>query len=372
MRINKERMLDEFVAMVSIDSPSLCEKQMGEYIKEQLYSLDFSVSEDDAGKQLGGNCGNLYGFLQGDIEGEPLLFCAHMDTVEPSTGKRAVIDKEGIIRSSGETVLGADDCAGMAAILEALRTIKERNLPHRSIEVLFTVAEELYCKGAGQFDFSEIKAKEAYVLDLTGPVGSAAYQAPTILSFMVVIKGKSSHAGFAPQDGIHAIAAAASAIDHLHMGHVDSDTTLNIGVIEGGCATNIVPDRCLVKGEIRSYSHEKALEQAYLVKKHFETAAEMIGATIDFNACTECEAYITRLDHPVIKRFEKACKEQGLSMVLEQTFGGSDNNHLAKYGIHGIVLACAMHQCHSCEEYTIAGELYRIAELTVSLMCATD
>lgn len=220
--------------------------------------------------------------------------------------------------------------------------------------------------------FPKIKAKEAYVLDLTGPVGSAAYQAPTILSFMVVIKGKSSHAGFAPQDGIHAIAVAASAIDQLHMGHVDNDTTLNIGVIEGGRATNVVPDRCLVKGEIRSYSHKRAMDQADVVRKNFEAAAEMVGAAAYFEAWVDCEAYVTRLDHPVIKRFEKACQELELPLLLRQTFGGSDNNHIAKRNIHGIVVATAMNRCHSCEEYTTADELYRIAELTVSLMCAAE
>lgn len=368
MRINKDRMISEFATLVSIDSKSFGEKNMGEFIKQRLTSLGFSISEDDAGRCYNGNCGNIYGFREGDIPSDPLLFSAHMDTVEPSSNKQAVLGKDGIIRSNGKTVLGADDCAGIAAILEALHTIKERNIPHRPIEVLFTVAEELYCKGVEQFDFSKIKAKEAYVLDLTGPVGSAAYKAPTIISFTVTVKGKSSHAGFAPQNGVHAIAAAASAINGLSMGQIDEETTLNIGVIEGGLATNIVPDRCMVSGEIRSYSHTKALHMAEVVKKHFTDSASTIGATAEFLIQSHFEAYEIPLDHPVVKRFERVCDEQRLPTALLQTFGGSDNNCFAKHGISGIVVANAMNQCHSCEEYTTVDELYTIAELTISLM----
>jgi len=372
MRINKERMIKEFVALVSIDSPSFGEKQMGEHIKQHLVSLDFSVSQDDTARQQNGSHGNIYGFLKGDITGEPLLFCSHMDTVEPSSGKQAIIGENGIITSSGKTVLGADDCSGISAILEALYTIKELKLSHRSIEVLFTIAEEVYAKGVKHFDFSKIRAKEAYVLDLAGPVGFAAYKAPTILSFTVTINGKSAHAGFEPQNGIHAIAVAANAISQLRMGQVDDDTTLNIGVIKGGQATNIVPDHCVINGEIRSFSHAKALEQANSVKKHFEAIANAVGATVDYQVLIGCEAYETQLEHPVVKRFERACEKQGLTVSVKQTFGGSDNNYLAKRAITGIVVASAMNRCHSCEEYTNVEELHRIAELTVSLMTAEN
>lgn len=368
MRINKDRLIACFTDLVSIDSRSFDERETGEFIQRHLEALGFSVSEDDAGKRFNGSCGNIYGFKKGGLEGEPLLFCAHMDTVEPSGGKQAIIGENGVIKSNGKTVLGADDCAGIAAILEALHVLEERSIPRRSVEVLFTIAEELYCKGAEQFDFSRINAKEAYVLDLMGPIGLAAHKAPTILSFNVTVTGRSSHAGFAPQEGVHSIAAAADAIGKLRMGRLDEETTLNVGVIQGGLATNIVPERCSVSGEIRSYSHAKALRTADVVKKHFADSAGVLGASIDFQLQLHCEAYETRLDHPVVKRFERVCGERGLQAVLQPTFGGSDNNCLAKHGIHGLVIANAMHQCHSCEEYTTVEELCAIAELTLSLM----
>lgn len=368
MRIEKQRLLNEFSSLVAIDSPSCGEKRMGDYIKSVLLSLGFKVTQDDAHGQNPDGCGNIYGYLAGDIPGEPVLFCAHMDTVEPSCGKRAVFHADGMITSGGDTVLGADDCAGIAAILEALRTIQDLQLSHRPIEVLFTVAEELYCKGARAFDFTPIRAKEAYVLDLTGPVGTAAYQAPSILSFTAQMQGKAAHAGFAPQDGVHAIAVAATAISRLQMGRIDEGTTLNIGMIEGGTATNIVPDRCTVSGEIRSYSHQKALAQVDRVRECFVTAADEAGALaqVDITCC--CEGYETPLTHPVAARFQAACERLMLPASLCKTFGGSDNNILAGHGIAGLVIATAMNRCHSCEEYTTAEELCRIAELTLLLM----
>lgn len=367
MKINKARLISEFSKLVSIDSKSFAEREVADYIKERLISFGFTITEDKSGAYYNGNSGNVYGYLEGS-PGEPLLFCAHMDTVEPSAGKQAVIGDNGTITSNGKTVLGADDCSGIAAILEALHAIKEQNATHRPIEVLFTIAEELYCKGAARFDFSQIKSREAYVLDLTGPVGLAAYKAPTILSFHATITGKASHAGFAPQNGVHSIAAAANAISSLTLGRIDEETTLNVGVIHGGLATNIVPEQCVVSGEIRSYSHSKALQLAETVKSSFTDAVQRVGATVDFQTEVHCDAYETPLDHSMVKRFERVTKNQGLPTGFLPTFGGSDNNHLAKHGIPGLVIANAMNNCHSCQEYTTVEELCNIAELTLALM----
>lgn len=370
--ISSERLANEFIKLVSIDSPSFCEKEMGEYLRKKLLELGFIVKEDGAGSKINGNCGNIYGFLDGSKGIAPILFCSHMDTVEPSCQKKAVLDSDGVIRSKGDTVLGADDCSGIVAILEALNEIKENNLEHRPIEVLFTVAEETYCKGVKEFDFSSIISKEAYILDLSGKVGTAAYKAPTILSFNVYVNGKSSHAGFAPHMGIHAIQAASDAISKLKLGNIDDNTTLNVGLIHGGLATNIIPDLCQVSGEIRSYSHERSLEVAQEVRNQFESSAVSSGAKIRFEVEIGCKAYETPKNHLVVRRFEAACKTLSLPFSLQQTFGGSDNNVLAQNGITGIVISCAMNQCHSCDEYTTVDELVNITELTKVLMTSGD
>jgi tripeptide aminopeptidase len=329
-----------------------------------------TVIEDDAGEQIGGNCGNIYGYLKGSVQGKPLLFCSHLDTVAPAKGKEAVISSDGTIRSRGNTVLGADDLSGVAAILEALTVIVEKNLPHGPVEVLFTVAEEAYCKGSAVFEFAKLLSEEAYVLDLMGPVGTAAYMAPSILAFTADVRGKSSHAGFAPEKGIHAIAAAADAIAMMPMGQIDEETTVNVGMIKGGLATNIIPDRCTVRGEVRSLCHEKAKRQAELVRKQFERAATAARAAVHFELVTASVAYETPTEHPVVQRFEEACNSLQLPVTLIKTFGGSDNNILAQNGITGIVLANAMNRVHSCEEFTTVEELQRIADLTLRLMTA--
>jgi tripeptide aminopeptidase len=295
-----------------------------------------------------------------------------MDTVEPSNAKRASLHEDGRITSGGDTVLGADDCAGIAAILEAVRSIREENLPHRPLEVLFTVAEEIYGRGSALFDYAHLQSREAYVLDLAGAVGCASNKAPTILSFSITVNGKASHAGFASGEGIHAIAAAAEAIGKLPMGQIDDETTCNVGLIEGGTALNIVPDRCVVKGEIRSYSHAKALERLEEVKRLFEASAQSFGATAELQADCHIQAYETPAEHPVVGRYKAACASLELPVSLAPTFGGSDNNHFAKHGIAGLVIATAMNRCHTCAEYTTVEELERITQLTTALMTKTE
>jgi tripeptide aminopeptidase len=234
--------------------------------------------------------------------------------------------------------------------------------------VLFTVAEEIYGKGSALFEYSRLQSREAYVLDLSGSVGCAAHKAPTILSFTVTVTGKAAHAGFASAEGVHAIAAAAAAISQLPLGQVDDETTCNIGLIEGGTALNIVPDRCIVKGEIRSYSHEKALARLEEVRRLFESSAKSFGAMVDIQADCPIEAYEIPAEHPVIGRYKAACASLGLPGTLAPTFGGSDNNHFAKNGLAGLVLATAMNNCHSCAEYTTVEELERITQLVIALL----
>ena len=369
MNINVDRLIRNFSELVAIDSPSYGEKQLCGFLKQQLKELGFSILEDQAGAGHENGCGNLYGYLDGDdVLGEPLLLCAHMDTVEPSKGKHALIKEDGRITSAGDTVLGADDMSGIAAIIEALRVIKENGIRHRPVEVLFTVAEEVYCGGAAQFDFLQIKSREAYVLDLSGPVGTAAFSAPSILFFSVVVTGKSAHAGFEPEKGIHAIAAAADAVSRLTLGQIGNYTTLNIGVIHGGRATNIIPDRCTVSGEVRSFSHQEAILLTKQVEQQFIKSAASRGASVHFQVSIGCKAYETPEDHPSIRNFRQACKLTNIDVQMVKTFGGSDNNYLAAHGIGGLVVASGMHHCHSCEEYTTVGELEQSARLVASLI----
>ena len=374
--IEQARLLAEFENIVSFDSETFHEAALKDYLKSKLRDLGLEVWEDGAAELLGAygaTAGNLYARLPGNAPGEPLLFSAHMDTVSPGRGKRAVRHPDGRITSDGNTVLGADDGAGLAAILEALTAIRETGLPHPDIEVLFSVAEEPFCQGTSVFDFSRVRSKTAYVPDLTGAVNAAAVRAPSILSLDITVKGRAAHAGFAPEDGINALTAAARALAALPTGHTAPDTTVNFGTVSGGTGKNVVPDRVLIRGEIRSLRHEAALAQAEEVRRVFDREAEALGGSAETVVTEEIRAYSIGEDEPAVRRFREALRRLGLGPAeLITTFGGSDNNNLAANGIRGLVIFSAMNDVHTVHEYTTAQQLADCAALILTLMTMED
>lgn len=368
--IDQERLLKEFQHLVSINAESYEEREMADYLIHRLRELGLETEEDDAAVRLAGNpakgAGNVFGRMKGN-GGSTILFSSHMDTVTPGNGKRAVIHEDGRITSAGDTVLGADDAAGIAAILEMLTVIKERDLRHPDIEVLFPAAEEPYAQGSRMFDYNRVSAKMAYVLDLSGAVGGAAIAAPSMISLQIHVRGKSAHAGFCPENGIHAIAIAAKAIASLPYGRVDEETTVNLGTIRGGTARNIVPDEVTVTGEIRSMDHGKALAWVERIREVFQSHARTEGGSAEVSYVEEFRSYRIGEQEAVVQRFLTACDRLNLPVRLEETFGGSDNNHFTAHGIRGIVIACAMNEVHTKQEYTTVEELRKSAELTLQL-----
>ena len=363
--INEQRLLAEFLELTSFDSESLHEGPIRDYLVRRLAALGLEVEEDGAAAILGSEAGNLYARLEG--EGESVLFSAHMDTVSPGRGKRAIVDG-GIVRSDGTTVLGADDCAGLAAILEALTVLRERGLPHPPIEILFTAAEEIYGKGGALFDYSRLKSKTAYVLDLSGPAGRAAVCAPTILRLDVTVRGRAAHAGFCPEQGVNALGIAASALASIPTGRVGEDTTVNFGMISGGTGVNIVPEEIRIAGEIRSLDHDRALAQSEKIAQIFRSQAAALGGAAEVAVTEQIRAYRIGGGEPVVRRFERAARALGMEPRLITTFGGSDNNHFVRRGLRGIVLACGMNEVHSVREYLDLAELAKCAALTLRLM----
>ena len=363
--INENRLIEEFIRLTAIDAESGGEAEMRAYLAGALAKLDIPSETDGAG--------NLFARLPGTAAGDALLFSAHMDTVSPGRGKKAVRHPDGRITSDGTTVLGADDAAGIAAILEALTVIRENALPHPDIELLFTAEEERFCPGSARFDYARLRAKTAYVLDLTGPVGTAAVAAPTILSVDITVLGRAAHAGFAPEDGINALSIAAAALSGLRTGRVAPDTTVNFGTVEGGTGRNIVPDRVRIAGEVRSLRHETALQEARIIEDAFRRAAETLGGAAEVRVTEDLRAYRIAEDEPVVKRLRSALAALGRGApTLVETFGGSDNNQFVKHGLRGVVLACAMALVHTTEEYTEVSELVRSAALTLRLMTMED
>lgn len=374
---NKNRILEEFLKLISFDSESFHEREISEYLKKKLTDLGLEVSEDDAREKLLANdsnriqtASNIYGYLKGNIEGEIILFSSHLDTVSPGNGKKAIVHEDGKITSDGNTVLGADDVSGLVSILEALTVVKENNLSHPDIEVLFTVAEEPYCEGSRYIDYSRLKAKNGYVLDLTGDIGRAAIAAPSIISLEIAVKGKAAHAGFNPEEGINALSIAVNALTRIKTGHTSENTTVNFGTISGGTGKNIVPEEIFIKGEVRSLKHNEALKEIETVKEVFEAEAKKHGGEVNVNVIEHIKAYGVDESSFVVRKFVKAVLEDDRCRMPEciVTFGGSDANRLNENGIATIVMACGMENCHSKTEYTRLDDIERSAGLTLKLM----
>lgn len=365
--IGEEEIRETFAELATIDSPSFGEREMADHIIELFAGIGIPLEEDDSAAHTGGNAGNLHGYCRGNGS-DPILLSAHMDTVMPAFGKKAVFHPDGTITSDGTTVLGADDISGVTAIFEALRYLQENDIEHGDVELLFTTGEELYCKGARAFDYHCIRSKSALVLDLSGEIGTAAYAAPTILSFEATIQGKAAHAGFSPEKGIHAVKAACLAVASLPQGHLDPVTTANVGVISGGEGINIVPEKCVVKGEIRSLNHDNALKTEEHYREVFLNTAREAGATVTWKRQVDIQAYETPLSDPVVVAYERACRETGVDPRWIRTFGGSDNNVFAQNGIRGLVIATSMNQVHSCGEYAKVSEIAQVAEILVRML----
>ena len=381
VRVDRDRIREEFLRLISFDAESFHEKKIAAYVKGRLEELGLRVEEDDAGEMISKDhqesnetASNLYAFLKGNRPGKPILFSSHLDTVKPGVGKKAILHEDGRITSDGTTVLGADDASGLTSILEALTVIRENDLEHPDIEVLITVAEEPFCEGSRFIQYEKLKAKEGYVLDLDGAVGRAANAAPSILSLKIGIEGKASHAGFAPEHGINALSIAADALSNIRTGRVYSNLTVNFGTIHGGSGINVVPAHVEIGGEIRSLEHEKALCEAELIREIFEKSARKHGGSIQFTVTEHIHSYYVAEEKSVVQRFLKVAGERMRCSKPEciTTYGGSDANRLNENGIETIVLACAMEKCHGTEEYTVLHELEKAAELTLGLMTSEE
>ncbi len=358
--INRERMVSEFKSLVSIDSLSRKERQMADVLTQKMKALGCEVYEDNAGREIEGNTGNLICTLKGNKDIPTLMITAHMDTVEPGTGKKP-IEENGIIHSDGTTVLGGDDAAGIECILEVLRVLEEEKLDHGDIQIVFTVAEEAGLFGAKHLDYGRIYAKYGIVLDTGGPIGTIAVKAPSQYRMYVTVKGLAAHAGIEPENGINAIQIASAAISSMKLGRIDFETTANIGVISGGRETNIVCDRLEIKAEARSRDKEKLERQKDHMKECFEKAASDFGGNVDFRAVLEYPSYNISKDAKIIGILEKAAKAAGIELLHEETGGGSDTNIFNGKGIEAVDVSVGMDKVHSVNEQISIDDMVKAA-----------
>lgn len=354
--VNSERILNEFLELVQVDSVSGKERGMADLLKEKLLRLGLDVYEDSAGREVGSDTGNVIGRLPGRSDCPVLLLSAHMDTVEPGRGVKPLVDGE-CVRSSGDTVLGSDDKAGIVAILEVLRLIRENNIEHGGLEVVFTIWEEGGLFGSKNLDYSQLSATAGFVLDSDGPPGTIVTRAPWQDHIGATITGRSAHAGMNPEAGVNAIIVASQAITGMKIGRIDEETTSNIGIISGGKATNIVPDSVTIQGEARSLDHAKLAAQTKHMCDTLQKAADKFGAKARIMVDRQYDGFSLDEQSLPVRLALKAAKNLGLTAKLKNTGGGSDANIFNSKGIPAVVLGIGMSKVHTTEEFICLTDL---------------
>jgi len=367
--VTRKRLLDLFVNMLEINSPSKDERRLADFVRPALEALGYEVYEDDAGRKIGGNTGNLLAFKQGASKtGAQILFSAHMDTVQPTSGLRAVTTDDGIIKTDGSTILGSDDKAGVAAIIEALRVVEEESIPYRSVQVIFDVAEEIGLLGAKAVPREAIRADLAYVFDMEKPVASIVVAGPSHDNIRAKFTGKAAHAGIRPEAGVSAVVAASKAIANMKLGRVDFETTANVGVIKGGTAHNIVPEEAVVSAEARSRSEEKLAAQVRHMAEAFHDAAAEVGTSVDIEIEREYYSYRWGKDDPVVQLGITAGQAVGIEPELIEANGGSDANIYNEIGVPAVLVGVGCEAVHSPQEQIAIDDLVKCAEFAVELV----
>ncbi|MFI3246631.1 MAG: M20/M25/M40 family metallo-hydrolase [Ferrimonas sp.] len=360
--VTQQRLVDHFIELIKIDSESGNERAIAEHLQQQLMALGFEVTPVAIDPSIS-NGFSLYAKLVGTLPGS-VLFSSHMDTVAPGNGIEPIIN-DGIIRSAGETILGGDDKSGIAAIMEAVRTIQAQQLPHQTLELAFTVYEELGLAGAKQFDMSLIQSSYGIVLDSGGPIGTIITTAPGQQSLTVNIQGKPAHAGLAPETGINALTVAAEAITNMKLSRIDHETTANIGVVHGGQATNVVMPSLRLEAEARSLDDAKLEQQVQHMVATFQAAAANHGAQIQIDVERSYNPYRIADDHPLVTQVSAAFVANGITPQVASTGGGSDANIFNERGLPTVNLSTGMTKVHTTEEQLAIADLVAISQFIV-------
>lgn len=365
--INQERIVNEFVKYVKISSPTKSEGEFATFISEELKSLGLEVIIDDAGEKVGSDTGNVIAKLKGTTKGETILFSCHMDTVSPGMDIKPII-KDGTIYSDGTTILGGDNKAGIAAIVEAIRVLKEENIPHGDLEICFSIYEEGGLHGAKNLDYGQFKAKKAFILDSGGDPGQIIIKGPAQDKLEIKVIGKPAHAGVCPEEGISAIMVASEAISNMKLLRIDEETTANIGSIEGGGPTNVVVADVIVKAEARSLNNDKLKAQSTHMLACFQAAAEKFGAKIEPSVVRMYSAFSVDAESEIVNKAKKACKNMGLKSFTAASGGGSDTNVFNAKGLVAVNLGIGERKPHTLEEHLHIKDLVDASRLVVELI----
>ncbi len=358
-----------FTELAAIPSPSGDERAVADRVTARLRALGLEPEEDDAAPRIGGTMGNIVARLPATDRngGIPLFLCAHLDTVPP-TGPIEPVLEDGVVRNAGGTILGADNKAAVAVMLEAVRRIGEDGLPHAGVELVFTPKEETGLEGASALDLDRVEARVGFVYDHAGPIGEVVMAAPASTAIEVVFSGRAAHAGMHPEEGRSAVYAAARAISDLRLGRIDAETTANVGKVRGGTARNIVPDRCIVEAEARSRDDRKLADLVQEMTDSFTFAASLTGceATVELEESYRSYRF-TADDTPIRLAFE-ALAASGFGPRGIEAGGGADANVFNARGRACANLANGMARIHSADEHIAVADLEAMVDVTLALV----
>lgn len=356
--INESRLVQTFLELVAIDSPVGHEEAMGAELMARFAALDGQVVRDEHGNVIA---------RWPNGQGDWLMLSAHMDTAGADVGIKPRI-RDGVIYSDGATILGGDDKSGVAIILETIRSLQEQGLAHPPLEAVISVSEEVGLRGARLLDKSKLRARRGYVLDAGGPIGTIVNSAPSQDALRVTVFGKKAHAGSEPERGVNAIRIASEAIAAMPLGRIDFETTANIGVIEGGTATNIVPDEVRIRGEARSRNNDKLAAQTVAMVAAFQDAAERHGGRVEMKLQRSYNAYKLAEDAPVIAAAMAAARKLGFEPILHASGGGADANIFAEAGIQCAVISTGMAEVHTPQEHIAIADMVNSARWLAELI----
>jgi len=366
VRAGLDELRDLFVRLVSIRSPSREEREMADAVTDYVRGLGLEIREDDTAAVTGCACGNLIVRVPGRGRGTPIALSAHIDTV-PLERPPTVVVENGVVRTDGETILGGDDKAAVTAILMALRDLAAEP-PEASVEVVFSAGEEIGLQGAKAFDVEALAAEVVFVLDSEGPPGTVIVGGPTLKAVEAEFRGAAAHAGIEPEAGRSAVVAAARAIAAMDLGRLDEETTANVGIVQGGTAVNVVPERCVVRAEARSRDEDKLAAQVGKMIDALSTAAAETGVDLEIDVREEFHGYVHAEDSPQLRLAAAAVAAAGLEWRPVGGGGGSDANVFNHRGRPAVNLAAGFRHVHSPRESMSLLHLQQTYELVHALV----
>jgi tripeptide aminopeptidase len=365
----RERLLDDFVRLCEIESPSRSERAVADVVKAELESLGLTVEEDDSAQGTGSDAGNLLARIEGPPDARTILLCAHLDTV-PLAGPVEVRQENGVLTNRHEAILGADNKAAVATILAAARRLVAQPAPV-GVELLFTTCEELALAGAKAFDPGRLRSEFGYVFDHASPIGELVTASPTYYRLEADFRGQAAHAGIRPEAGHNAIVAAARAIAAIETGRLDESTTANVGEITGGTAANVVAERCKVVLEARSLDDVRAGEVVSSMVDAISASASDLECDVETAVERLFRGYRLARTAPVVEAAAEALKTTEVEPVYINTGGGSDANALIAAGLPVLNVANGTQGNHQPDESVTVAALETTLDLTLAIVAAS-